>query len=94
MIVSLYKQAKIKQSYEMDIMFSDMIGGFTREIAQLKADGKMSMSEGRSPITSSAYQYLAGRALAQKEDFSLYTFVHCFLLLCWNLIARCLCAFV
>jgi hypothetical protein len=48
----------------------------------------MSMSEGRSPMTSQGYQYLAAQSLKQNTDFSLYIFVHCFLLLCWNLIAR------
>ena len=35
------------------------------------------------------YKYLAVKAPAQEKDFNLAIFSHFYLLLCWNLIARC-----
>ena len=59
-----------------------------RRRADLKSKGKMSIHEGKQPMSQSGYHDLAEAALKQNEDSNLYVTCHCFLLLCWNLIAR------
>ena len=46
------------------------------------------MHEGKQPMSQSGYRYLAEAAIQQSDDFNLYITCHCFLLLCWNVIAR------
>lgn len=49
----------------------------------------MSITEGKQPLTFQGYRFLAKLAIKQSNDFSLSIFAWVFLVLCWNLIARC-----
>jgi hypothetical protein len=70
------------------LSFSNFSGGYKRLIAQKKLDGEISQQEGKSPITFTAYCFLAKQALHHVRDFALGAFAHLFLILCWNLMAR------
>ena len=45
---------------------------------------------GKSALPFSGYKYLANKALLREPDFALGIFADVLLLLCWNLIARCI----
>ncbi len=63
--------------------------GFVRKIEQMKITGEIPMNEGKAPMSFEGYKFLADKAIKSTTDFSLASFAHLFLLLCWNLIARC-----
>ena len=67
----------------------DWFDGYVRHVAELKLDGIMSIDEGKSPLSVPGYKFLANKASKSTSDFSLAIFAWIFLLLCWNLIARC-----
>ncbi len=48
----------------------------------------MSAIEGKSPITFEGYRFLAAK-FKDNKDYALGIFSHVFLLLSWNLMARC-----
>jgi hypothetical protein len=95
--VSGYKSA-IKDYYSnMDVnvsedilrMFKQFFEGYVRTIAKLKQDGVMSIIEGKQPMSFKGYKLLAVKAIDQEKTHNLAIFSHLYLLLCWNLIARC-----
>jgi hypothetical protein len=95
--VSGYKSA-IKDYYSnMDVnvsedilkMFKQFFEGYVRTIAKLKQDGVMSIIEGKQPMSFKGYKFLVVKAIDQEKDHNLAIFSHLYLLLCWNLIARC-----
>ena len=95
--VSGYKSA-IKDYYsnmEVDFtedilkMFKQFFEGYVRRVAQLKQDGIMPIIEGKQAMSFKGYKFLALKAAGQSTDYSLAIFSHLYLLLCWNLIARC-----
>ncbi|KAH9093064.1 hypothetical protein Ae201684P_008728 [Aphanomyces euteiches] len=67
---------------------ADYACGYKRKVAQLKDSGKMSVNEGKRPITTQGFLYLAHMAMTYEKDRSLSTIVHPFLIFCWNLMAR------
>jgi hypothetical protein len=69
--------------------FKTFFAGYKRTVADLKLKGEMEIKEGKSPFSFTAYQFLAEKSFSNAED-SLKIFAHIFLLLCWNLIARCI----
>jgi hypothetical protein len=74
---------------DVDKMLKNFFGGYQRKIANLKQNGVMSVVEGKQPLSFKGYKFLATKALAQQRDYNLSILCHFFLLLCWNLIARC-----
>lgn len=63
--------------------------GYGRVMAQARDRGEMKQKEGKVPVSFSMYQELCRLALfiaATRSAFS--SFVHLFLILCWNLFAR------
>jgi hypothetical protein len=88
-LVNKYRTLGIALDFEHQTMFSDMLTGYRRVVQKKKQDGEMDMHEGKYPLSFSGYRYLAKKAMAQTTDFPLAVFAHIFLLLCWNLIARC-----
>ena len=95
--VSGYKSV-IKDSYsnsdcdfkpDIDKMLKNIFGGYQRKIANLKQDGVMPIIEGKQHLSSKGCKFLASRANSQESDYNLSVFSHFFLLLYWNLIARC-----
>ena len=97
--VSGYKSAIVHKYNEFDIkiddaiskMFATFFAGYKREIAQMKLDGDMSAKEGKSPLSFVGYNFLAREALntSVSGQMECGTFSWTFLLLCWNLLARC-----
>lgn len=83
-----YHEAKTPVDFETEEILKELMGAYKRRIAQLKASGEMPMQEGKLPMSHAGYHFLAEQALKQTEDFNLYSTCHCFILLCWNLIAR------
>ena len=49
----------------------------------------MFLVEGKQPMSFKGYKFLASRAIEQSKDFNISINSHLYLLLCWNLIARC-----
>lgn len=88
-LVDKYRSLGIALDFEHKTMFSDLMTGYRRIVQKKKQDGEMNIHEGKYPLSFSGYRYLAKKAMGQKRDFSLAIFAHIFLLLCWNLIARC-----
>lgn len=83
---------------DIEKFLKNFFGGYKRKIANLKQDGEMSIIEGKGPLSFRGYKFLAEKATIDKDgdddgtlvrDEKLYIFAHFFLLLCWNLIARC-----
>ena len=87
-IKNFYHEKKAPMGDEMEGVLKDKMSAYIRRIADLKAQGEMSMHEGKQPTSQSGYRYLAEAAIQQSDDFNLYITCHCFLLLCWNVIAR------
>ena len=81
------KDVKISDASEK--MMENFFKGYNRKIAQMKQDGIMSIIEGKQPMSFKGYKFLARKALDQQNDFKISISCHLFLILCWNLIARC-----
>jgi hypothetical protein len=86
-IVDLYKQSGVEIDAATRKLFGDFIDGYNRNIAELKQNGTMSLTEGKRPITFVGYQYIAAQAL-HCDCATQAPFVFSFILLCWNLMAR------
>jgi len=84
-----FKSRRVKFSDESEIAQSEFFGGYKRLIAEEKQDGTRKIREGKVPLTFIVYRYIAKIALQYDRDFYCSIFAHLFLLLCWNLIARC-----
>lgn len=88
-IKDYYSTKEVKISDEIEKMFKQFFDGYVRTIAKLKQDGVMSIVEGKQPMSFRVYKFLASKAIEQEKDYNLAIFSHLYLLLCWNLIARC-----
>lgn len=103
-LVSGYKSA-LKNHFQktnnpfsktVDDEIKSFLAGYERLIANLKKDGDIPLTEGKIPLSFGGYSFLAERALAPQKsvdstvaEFELSIFAHVFLLLCWNVMARC-----
>ena len=74
---------------DIEKMFTQFFGGYQRKIASLKQDGVMSIIEGKQPLSFKGYKFLSDKATDQFEDYPTSIFARFFLIMCWNLIARC-----
>jgi hypothetical protein len=84
-----YRQAGVDITGELKTFFKDFHEGYKRIVAQKKENGVMKNHEGKVPVTVVIYKALAKLALfaaTTRTRFS--SFVHLFLLLCWNLFSR------
>jgi hypothetical protein len=66
------------------------LAGYERKIEKMKTNGEMSIDSGKAPLSFSGVRFLAKTAFGYCADFSLGITVHLFMLLCWNLLARCI----
>jgi len=82
---SIKKQKLRQDAYEE---LSAVLGGYKRKVADLKQNGEMRLGEGKCGLSFDAYKYLATLAIKATSAFSTAIFVHLFLVLCWNLMAR------
>ncbi len=79
---------ELPQSFQHTI--NQFMGGYERRITALKRNGQMSMVEGKQPMTFAGYGALANYAITMTATSpELSTFGHTFLILAWNLMARC-----
>ncbi len=67
----------------------EFLGGYERKRADLKRTGEIPLVEGKMPLNFQSYGMLAHRTMHCTKEFELGIFGHLFLVLCWNLIARC-----
>lgn len=74
---------------DMDEVCVRSLNGFVRRIEALKTSGEIAMHEGKMPMSFEGYRYIAKNTIRADHDFPLFVFAHVFLILCWNLIARC-----
>lgn len=88
-LVDKFRSKGIQLDFDRQTMFKGMMTGYQRIIQKKKQNGEMDMHEGKYPLSFSGYRFLAKKALEQTTDFPLAIFAHIFLLLCWNLLARC-----
>jgi hypothetical protein len=84
-----YSNMEVNLTEDILKMFKQFFEGYVRTIAQLKQDGVMALIEGKQPMSFKGFKFLASKALEQKTDLNLAIFSHLYLILCWNLIARC-----
>ena len=74
---------------DVERMLKEFFGGYQRKIADLKQDGVMSIVEGKLPLSFKGYKFLSDKAVDQSNDYNTSIFSNFFLIMCWNLIARC-----
>jgi hypothetical protein len=55
----------------------------------MKQDGIIPLVEGKQPMSFRGYEFLASNAFEHQNDYNIAMSCHIFLILCWNLIARC-----
>ena len=84
-----FKSKRVKFSDESELLQSEFFGGYKRLIAEEKQDGTRKVREGKVPLTFSVYRFIAKLALQYDRDFYCSVFANVVLVLCWNLVARC-----
>ena len=89
-IKDYYKQKNIEMPIESQRMLANFFAGYKRQYAQMKQEGTVvNVTEGKNPLSFSGYKYIAKRAVTATDDFELAIFAWVFLVLSWNLMARC-----
>lgn len=88
-IKDFFSNNNVKIRDDTEKMMEQFFKGYNRKIAQMKQDGVICIIEGKQPMSFKGYKFLAGRALEQQCDHNISISCHLFLILCWNLIARC-----
>jgi len=84
-----YRKNSIPIDADLAEYFKSFQKGYKRIVAAKKDAGEMKNFEGKVPITFSVFSSLAKLALfasAMRSSFA--SFVHVFMILCWNLFAR------
>ena len=88
-IKDFYSNKEVTMSLDIQKMLKQFFEGYVRTVAKLKQDGIMPIVEGKQPMSFRGYKFLAQKAVEQTKDYNLAIFSHLYLLLCLNLIARC-----
>ena len=88
-IKDFYSNKEVTMSLDIQKMLKQFFEGYVRTVAKLKQDGIMPIVEGKQPMSFRGYKFLAQKAVEQTKDYNLAIVSHLYLLLCWNLIARC-----
>jgi hypothetical protein len=86
---SFFRDRRITMNKNIDIMIKDFLGGYKRKVASLKQSGEMALQEGKAPISFDGYRLIVKKAVSVTEEFGLATFAWVFLVLTWNIMARC-----
>jgi len=82
-IVYLYRKNNVDLGVDLSNELEDYLCGYSREVADMKQSGKLTLSEGKSPMPLRGYLFIAKEAVKQGALFAWL-----FTLLCWHLIAR------
>ena len=88
-IKDYFSRGNVDLARDVEKMLKEFFGGYQRKIAVLKQDGVMSIVEGKLPLSFKGYKFLSGKAADQSCDYGTSIFASFFLIMCWNLIARC-----
>jgi hypothetical protein len=88
-IKDYYSTKNVKISLVSERMMEFFFKGYNRKIAQMKQDGFIPLIAGNQPISFKGCKFLASNALDQLVDYNISISCNLFLVLCWNLIARC-----
>ena len=88
-IRSFFKNRRMEMDKNADAMIKDFLAGYKRKVASLKQSGEMKLQEGKSPISYDGYRLIVNKALSATSDFSLAIFAWVFIVLTWNIMARC-----
>ena len=88
-IKSYYDKRKVPITPELDKTIKDFLMGYKRQVATLKQNGEMKVTEGKAAISFDGYRLIANAALKQTTDFPLAIFAWLFIVLSWNIMARC-----
>jgi len=88
-IVYGYDKARVSLKASTIKMFKEFFAGYRRKIGQLKQNGEMKLKEGKDALSFTGYRFMSWLAVRQDRDFNQSIFSWVFLLLCWNLISRC-----
>lgn len=84
-----YKERNLRMAEDACEYLSQFCDGYKRLVADKKAQGIMKNFEGKVPVAYLIYMQLAKQALFAAEKRTPYSsYVHCFMLLSWNLFAR------
>ena len=73
-IKNLYREKKVDIDTDFEGVFKDTMSAYKRRIAHLKAQGAMSMHEGKQPMSQAGYHYLAEAALKQSVPENIFPF--------------------
>lgn len=88
-IRSFFKHRRIDMDRNIDTTIKEFLAGYKRKVATLKQNGEMKLQEGKSPISYDGYRLIVNKALSARNDFSLAIFAWVFIVLTWNIMARC-----
>lgn len=86
-IKNLYREKELGITPDLALYFKNFCEGYKRIIAKKKEDGIMKNREGKLPISHMMYKKLAVYGLKNLVAPS-SSFVHLYMLLCWNMFAR------
>ena len=88
-IKNFYSNKEVIMSLDIQKMLKQLFEGCIRTVTKLKQEEIMPIVEGKPPMSFRGYKFLAQKAVEQTKDYNLAIFSHLYLLLCLNLIARC-----
>ena len=88
-IKDYYSNQDVNVPEDIVKLMKQFFEGYVRRVTKLKQDGVIPIVEGKQPMSFRGYKFLALKAAEQAKDYNLAIFSHLYLLLCWNLIARC-----
>lgn len=74
----------------MRLKIKRFLAGYERRIEKLKTNGEMAIDSGKAPLSFGGVRFLGRVAFTSAIDVSLGISVHLFMLLSWNLLARCI----
>ena len=88
-IKHIYREKEVDLSPELCRFFKSFSDGYKRKVAKAKDEGTMKSHEGKAPINYILYMQLCALGLfAPSMRSTSSSFVHLFMVLCWNLFAR------
>lgn len=72
----------------MKLSLKKALSGHKRKIGDLKQSGEMKVFEGKRHLSLQQYVTLIEYSLKNNTDFNLSSYSHCYITMCWNLMAR------
>jgi hypothetical protein len=85
-LYDLHRRYRARMSVELSSGIKDTYVGLKREINESQHTGNEPVKVGKDPMPFDVYRYLSLSMLQRKEKE--FIFSRCFMILCWNLMAR------